>query len=169
MSLPPQVSVANLIKTSPYRKGKLSQKNTTEHNAEINGSWAANSSRYTYITAPASLDEETLWKRGNKDSKRQYQKSSVEQSPRNGYINRTGITAKSMDFFHAKGKKFCMIQLIEKELRGTINFWEKKTWPLPEMSPLYWLSCAEWTGLKPNTHKEQKWTQHLLKKIQQYV
>lgn len=61
--------MANLIKTFPYRKWKPSQKNSPEHNAKINGSWGASSSGYTYITAPASLAEETLWKRGKKDSK----------------------------------------------------------------------------------------------------
>lgn len=44
---------------------------------------------------------------------------------------------------------------------GTIDFSQKKTWPLPEMS---WLFHAEWSGLKPYTRKEQKRVEQVVKK-----
>lgn len=45
---------------------------------------------------------------------------------------------------------------------GTIDFSQKKTWPLPEMS---WLFHVEWSGLKPYTQRTKTGTASCKKKI----
>lgn len=78
---------------------------------------------YNDITVPASMAQGILQKRGPKDCKSQnIGKSPVKVSSRNNCINKTGITATSVECESGR-RKFHGVSPIDKELQAIKVFW----------------------------------------------